>query len=98
MSLPQGVARFYKAKKQHVITTQTVSMSVTHVTSLITMCGVLQEHKCVLDSCRALESEGMDVTYLPVGKSGILDLQVRSRPAPRFVGTLSAPHRTWRLP
>ncbi|KAG9353402.1 hypothetical protein JZ751_017997 [Albula glossodonta] len=42
----KGVARFYKAKKKHIITTQT-------------------EHKCVLDSCRVLESEGFDVTYLP---------------------------------
>lgn len=36
----------------------------------------LQEHKCVLDSCRALESEGFDVTYLPVMKNGLIDLQV----------------------
>ena len=35
-----------------------------------------QEHKCVLDSCRALESEGFDVTYLPVMKNGLIDLQV----------------------
>ncbi len=32
------------------------------------------EHKCVLDSCRALQSEGFDVTYLPVNSEGIIDL------------------------
>jgi cysteine desulfurase len=32
------------------------------------------EHKCVLDSCRALESDGFKVSYLPVQKSGLLDL------------------------
>ena len=53
----KGVARFYKGKKNHVITTQT-------------------EHKCVLDSCRALESEGFDVTYLPVLPNGLVDLQL----------------------
>ncbi|XP_031348881.1 cysteine desulfurase, mitochondrial isoform X1 [Photinus pyralis] len=52
----KGVARFYGAKKKHVITTQT-------------------EHKCVLDSCRALEGEGFKVTYLPVGENGILSLE-----------------------
>lgn len=33
------------------------------------------EHKCVLDSCRALEQEGFKVTYLPVQKTGIIDLK-----------------------
>jgi len=33
------------------------------------------EHKCVLDSCRILESEGIDVTYLPVLPSGLIDLE-----------------------
>lgn len=56
--LLQGVARFYQAKKRHVITTQT-------------------EHKCVLDSCRILEAEGLDVTYLPVQNNGLLDLEVQ---------------------
>merc|ERR1712144_146697 len=32
------------------------------------------EHKCVLDSCRHLETEGFDVTYLPVASSGLIDL------------------------
>lgn len=34
------------------------------------------EHKCVLDSCRALESEGYDVTYLPVSTSGLIDIEL----------------------
>ncbi|OQS06429.1 cysteine desulfurase 1, mitochondrial precursor [Thraustotheca clavata] len=53
----KGIARFYGAKKKHIITTQI-------------------EHKCVLDSCRAMESEGYEVTYLPVGENGIVDLDV----------------------
>ncbi len=53
----KGVARFYKDKKNHVIT-------------------VVTEHKCVLDTCRHLEQEGIEVTYLPVQKNGLLDLDV----------------------
>ncbi|OTA84039.1 hypothetical protein M434DRAFT_83499 [Hypoxylon sp. CO27-5] len=33
------------------------------------------EHKCVLDSCRHLQDEGFDVTYLPVQSNGLIDLQ-----------------------
>lgn len=32
------------------------------------------EHKCVLDSCRHLQQEGYDVTYLPVKSDGLIDL------------------------
>jgi len=33
------------------------------------------EHKCVLDSCRYLEGEGVKVTYLPVQSNGIIDME-----------------------
>jgi cysteine desulfurase len=36
------------------------------------------EHKCVLDSCRVLQEEGFDVTFLPVQKNGVIDLKVCS--------------------
>ena len=32
------------------------------------------EHKCVLDSCRQMQEEGFDVTYLPVQKDGTVSL------------------------
>lgn len=52
-----GVARFYKDRRNHIIT-------------------LVTEHKCVLDTCRHLEMEGFKVTYLPVQKDGLLDLEL----------------------
>src|SRR5579859_2418253 len=35
---------------------------------------VVSEHPAVLDTCRYLEENGYEVTYLPVGSDGLLDL------------------------
>ena len=37
---------------------------------------VKTEHKCLLYSCRSLEQEGFMLTYLPVKKNGIIDLNL----------------------
>lgn len=37
------------------------------------------EHKCVLDSCRHLQDEGFEVTYLPVQNNGLVDLEELER-------------------
>ena len=36
---------------------------------------VATEHKCVLDSARHMELEGFEVTYLPVEKNGLINLE-----------------------
>ena len=71
----KGVANFYKnSGKDHVITVQTVHPH--QLCSRQNMILNLQEHKCVLDSCRNLEHNGFKVTYLSVQKNGVIDLEV----------------------
>jgi cysteine desulfurase len=63
----KGVARFAAKSSKPKL----------HVITTVT------EHKCVLDSCRALQSEGFSVDYLPVQPNGLLDLALlRSKITP----------------
>jgi len=53
----KGVARFYKEKGNHIITSKI-------------------EHKAVLDSCRQLEREGFDITYLDPDSNGLVSAKL----------------------
>ena len=50
------------------------------------------EHKCVLDSCRHLQDEGYEVTYLPVQRNGLIrmeDLEAAIRPDTALVSIMA---------
>lgn len=50
------------------------------------------EHKCVLDSCRHLQDEGFDVTYLPVQNNGLIEmaaLEAAMRPETALVSVMA---------
>lgn len=50
------------------------------------------EHKCVLDSCRHLQDEGYEVTYLPVQNNGLIrleDLEAAIRPDTALVSIMA---------
>jgi len=40
---------------------------------------VSTEHKCVLDTCRHLNQDGFEITYLPVDEKGIINLEELER-------------------
>jgi cysteine desulfurase len=46
------------------------SDSKNHIITLAT------EHKCIINSCRELEQEGFEVTFLPVTNTGLIDLDL----------------------
>ncbi|KAK9804067.1 hypothetical protein WJX73_001464 [Symbiochloris irregularis] len=50
------------------------------------------DHKCVLDSCRSLQSRGYEVTYLPVKTDGLIDmaqLEAAIRPETSLVSIMA---------
>jgi len=49
------------------------------------------EHKCVLDSCRWLETQGFEISYVAVGKNGLVDvaeLEAAIRPDTSIVSVM----------
>jgi cysteine desulfurase len=79
----QQVADIIKADEREIIftsgATESNNMAIKGVASFygdkkrhIITC--VTEHKCVLESCRSLEQQGFDITYLPVSSTGLLNL------------------------
>jgi cysteine sulfinate desulfinase/cysteine desulfurase-like protein len=87
------VSHFYRSKKNHIVTLQTVPAPRARLRLATAPLSRAQEHKCVLDSCRQLQQSGIDVTYLPVQKNGLVDLKVRGHAALSLLITL---RRRWR--
>jgi cysteine desulfurase len=58
---------------------------------------VTTEHKAVLDTCKALEREGIEVTYLTVNRQGLIDLaelEAAIRPTTILVSVMYANNET----
>ncbi len=58
---------------------------------------VQTEHKAVLDTCRHLEKMGADITYLPVGKDGLVkpgDIEAAIKPSTILVAVMYANNET----
>ncbi|KAG5954204.1 hypothetical protein E4U57_004706 [Claviceps arundinis] len=50
------------------------------------------EHKCVLDSCRHLQDDGFEITYLPVQKNGLVsmsELEAAMKPETALVSIMT---------
>jgi cysteine desulfurase len=55
------------------------------------------EHKAVLDSCSHLQKQGVEVTYLPVNREGLIDpgeMESAIRPATIFIAVMYANNET----
>lgn len=55
------------------------------------------EHKCILNACHYLEKDGVEITFLPVSPTGVIDLealQAAIRPDTRLISVMAANNET----
>jgi cysteine desulfurase len=78
------IARLVHASPREIIFTSGATESInlalkgvveTHRAEGVHMITQASEHKAVLDTCKRLEQSGCEVTYLPVDKDGLIDLE-----------------------
>lgn len=79
----EQVAKLLNANEKEIIftsgATESINLAIKGVAEMYEKKGdhiitVVTEHKAVLDSCKHLERQGKKVTYLPVNKEGLIDL------------------------
>jgi cysteine desulfurase len=82
----QQIARLINAKPQEIVftsgATESDNLAIKGVAWMYRQAGkpanhivtLPTEHKAVLDSCRRLEKEGFEVSYVPVGTDGLVDV------------------------
>lgn len=99
----ENVAKLINADPKEIIftsgATESNNMSLKGVTRFFGRSGKKKhiittqtEHKCVLDSCRHLQDEGFEVTYLPVQNNGLIrmeDLEAAIRPDTAIVSIMA---------
>lgn len=99
----ENVAKLIGADSKEIIftsgATESNNMSLKGVTRFFGRSGKKKhiitsqtEHKCVLDSCRHLQDEGFEVTYLPVQNNGLIrveDLEAAIRPDTAVVSIMA---------
>lgn len=79
----EQIARLINANEKEIVftsgATESINLAIKGVAEMYEKKGdhiitVVTEHKAVLDSCKHLERFGKKVTYLPVDKEGLIDL------------------------
>ncbi len=79
----EQIARLINANEKEIVftsgATESINLAIKGVAEMYEKKGdhiitVVTEHKAVLDSCKHLERLGKKVTYLPVDKEGLIDL------------------------
>lgn len=89
----KGVARFYKSRKNHVVTTQTVRKLHLYNKScfLIDIMNLLNLSRSTNVYWIHVEAEGFDVTYISVNSNGLIDLnelEAAIRPSTSLVSVM----------
>ncbi len=102
----EQIAELIQARPKELIftsgATEAVNLAIKGITEPFTgknghIITTVTEHKAVLDTCAHLQAKGMDITYLPVDSSGMInlsELETAIRPETRLITIMMANNET----